>query len=119
ARGVERQRRWHSGGRHGHQQRLDAFDAAGGAQVVGGGQLRQGDAVGGGYRGQGILRLDAMVAPRVAPGLGNRGDALLKQGGRARRQVKIEGGGGRRDQAQQAGIQRHQLIDRRLHDIGR
>jgi len=83
-------RRGRGGRRHRHDQRLDSFDAIGGAQLIGRGQRLDGDAILARHRGQRILGRHAMVAPRVALGFGDGRHALGEQLRGSRGQVQIE-----------------------------
>ena len=58
-----------------------------------------------------------MVAPRIALGFGDGSDALHEDGRHASRQMQIERCVGRRDETQQARVQRHQFIYRRCHQV--
>ena len=58
-----------------------------------------------------------MVAPGGAAALGNEGGALRKERGRTCGQVQIEGRVGRRDHAQQARVQRLDLVDLLAHQV--
>ena len=121
ANGIEqRTRRRGRGRRNGNHQSLNPSESVGtvaGGELVGRCQLRFGDAILLGHRGQGVSFGNAMVAPGIALGFGNGRDALLKQGRGSGRQMQIEGGVGRSNEMKQTGIQRNQLIDRRTHEV--
>ena len=59
-----------------------------------------------------------MVSPGIAPDCWDQGDALLKQGRGASREMQVECGLGWRDHAQEAGIERGEFVNRGIDKIG-
>ena len=95
----------------GNDQSVEALEGAAGVKLVGLGEFRLGDMKFVGDGGQGIIGSQAMVAPGVSLCFGDEGDALLEEGGGSGWEMQVEGCVGRRDHAQEAGVESSELVD--------
>ena len=100
-----------------NHQPFDSIEAGAPAQLIGRGQLVHRCAIRARHRLQRVAGGHAVIAPFIALVFGNLGNALLEDSRRAGRQMQIERCIGRRNRAQKAWIQRHQLFLRRSHQI--
>ena len=118
ARGVvEGVGRWGSGRRYRHNERFNAIKFRRLAQIVGASQLSKAYAVSAGNRGHGVVRVHLVISPGIASALGDGRDLLLEECSGAGRQVKVESGLRRRDQAQKARIEGDKLVNWRTDNV--
>lgn len=103
--------------RHGHDERLHAVERVVDAELIGCGELGEGDVEFGCDGFQRVTGGDAMVAPGVALAFRNLRDALLKERGGSGGEMQIERHVGRRDEAEEAWIEGGDLADGRVDKI--